>query len=101
MVFDASFETKDEQLIADFFTALNDYAMKIEPEQTWQDMTQAFALKCYNNQLPIAAADFMIYIWQGQFVCFDESTGTYTIMPAQVFTEIAGGGFDAQALLEE
>ncbi len=101
MVFDASFETQDEQLIADFFAALNDDAMKTEPEQMEQDITQAFMLKCYNKRLPIAAASFQVYTWQGQFVCFDESTGTYTIMPPQIFTDIAGGGFDAQALLEE
>ena len=101
MVFDASFETQDEQLIAEFFTDLNDDSMIIEPEQTGEDLEEAFVLKCYNKQLPIAAVSFPVYTWQGQFVCVDESSETFVIIPAQVFTDIAGGGFDAQALLEE
>ena len=100
MIFDSTFETVDEELIADFFAALNDEAMKIEPELTGQGMEEAFTLKCYNKQLTVASADFTVYIWQGQFVCFNGRAGEYTIMPAQVFTDIAGGGFDAQALLE-
>ena len=101
MVFDASFETFDEALISDFFTALNDIEMRIEPEQTGEDLEEAFTLKCYNKQLPIASASFPVYTWQGQFVCFDESTETYITMPTQLFTDIAGGGFDARELLEE
>lgn len=102
MILNSSFETIDEKVIKRFFTALRDSDTKLsEDEIVPEEFSAVFILKCYNKNLPIAAASYHVFIFRNKFVCYDENAEAFTIIPAQVFSEIAGGGFDAGELLEE
>lgn len=102
MILNSTFETTDEKAIVSFFDALRDSSSKLsEDEVVPEEFSAAFILKCYNKNLSIAAVSYHVLIFKNNFVCYDENAEAFTIIPADVFSEVAGGGFDAGELLGE
>lgn len=100
MILNSTFETTDEEVIKSFFNALRDSDTKVsEDKVVSEELSEAFMLKCYNKNLPIAAAAYQVFIFKNKFVCYDENAEAFSIIPAEVFSDIAGGGFDAGDLL--
>lgn len=102
MLLNSTFSTTNEKAIVDFFKALRDNRLKISEDKVVpEEFSKAFILKCHNKNLPIAAVSYHVFIFKNKYVCYDENAEAFTIIPAEVFSEIAGGGFDAGELLGE